>query len=77
MAVGRLLATLDPVNVIAIGLNYRRHAIEGGKEIPDHPLVFVKLTSSVIGPTDTIVLPDDALSAVPDDLRSGANDRLM
>ena len=58
--VRRLLAPVEPVNIIAIGLNYRRHAEEGGKKIPDHPLVFAKLTTSVIGPGDPIVLPEDA-----------------
>lgn len=56
----RLLAPVVPVNVIAIGLNYRRHAAEGGQEVPEFPLVFVKLTTSVIGPGEPIVLPTDA-----------------
>ncbi len=56
----RLLAPVTPVNVIAIGLNYRRHAAEGGHQVPDFPLVFVKLTTSVIGPGDPILLPVDA-----------------
>jgi 2-keto-4-pentenoate hydratase/2-oxohepta-3-ene-1,7-dioic acid hydratase in catechol pathway len=59
-AVRRLLAPVTPVNVIAIGLNYRRHAAESGLQVPDAPLVFVKLTTSVIGPNDPIVLPADA-----------------
>jgi 2-keto-4-pentenoate hydratase/2-oxohepta-3-ene-1,7-dioic acid hydratase in catechol pathway len=58
--VGRLLAPIAPVNIIAIGLNYRRHAEEGGNPIPAEPVIFVKLTSSVIGPTDVIELPQDA-----------------
>ncbi|HOQ84259.1 MAG TPA: fumarylacetoacetate hydrolase family protein [Phycisphaerae bacterium] len=56
----RLLAPVQPVNVIAIGLNYRRHAAESGAQIPSEPLVFVKLTTSVIGPGDEIVLPASA-----------------
>lgn len=56
----RLLAPIAPVNIIAIGLNYRRHAEEGGHPIPAEPVIFVKLTSSVIGPTDAIELPQDA-----------------
>ena len=48
------------MNVIAIGLNYRRHAAEGGHQVPEFPLVFVKLTTSVIGPGDPILLPTDA-----------------
>ena len=56
----RLLAPVAPVNVIAIGLNYRRHAAEGGHQVPEFPLVFVKLTTSVIAPGDPILLPTDA-----------------
>jgi 2-keto-4-pentenoate hydratase/2-oxohepta-3-ene-1,7-dioic acid hydratase in catechol pathway len=60
LAIKRLLAPVEPVNIIAIGANYRRHAEESGMPIPDHPLVFVKLTTSVIAPGDAIVLPADA-----------------
>lgn len=59
-AVKRLLAPVAPVNVIAIGLNYRRHAAESGAQIPAEPLIFVKLTTSVIAPGDPIVLPASA-----------------
>lgn len=58
--VRRLLAPLDPVNVIAIGLNYRKHAEESGFALPDHPVVFAKLTTAVTGPHDPIILPADA-----------------
>ncbi len=60
VAVRRLLAPVTPVNVIAIGLNYRRHAAESGAQVPEFPLVFVKLTTSAIGPGDPILLPTDA-----------------
>ncbi|UCD27340.1 MAG: fumarylacetoacetate hydrolase family protein [Planctomycetota bacterium] len=60
VGIGGLLAPLDPVNIIAIGLNYRRHAEESGLAIPDEPLIFSKLTSSVTGPRDPIILPTDA-----------------
>lgn len=53
----RLLAPATPPNVLAIGLNYRQHARETGKELPDHPLLFIKATTAVIGPGDPIVLP--------------------
>lgn len=58
--VRRLLAPLVPTNIIAIGLNYRRHAEEGGSEVPKHPVVFAKLTSSLANPGDPIFLPIDA-----------------
>lgn len=64
VAVHRLMAPLVPVNVIAIGLNYRKHAEEGGSPIPSAPLIFSKLTSSVIGPDEPIVLPVDAPTEV-------------
>jgi 2-keto-4-pentenoate hydratase/2-oxohepta-3-ene-1,7-dioic acid hydratase in catechol pathway len=47
----------DPANIIAIGLNYRDHAIESGMAIPEEPIVFGKFTSSVCGPEETISLP--------------------
>jgi 2-keto-4-pentenoate hydratase/2-oxohepta-3-ene-1,7-dioic acid hydratase in catechol pathway len=47
-------APLRPGKIIAIGLNYADHARETGKEIPDHPLVFAKFPSSVIGDRDAI-----------------------
>ncbi len=56
----RLLAPVQPVNLIAIGLNYRRHAAESGAQIPTEPLIFVKLTTSVIAPGEPIVLPASA-----------------
>lgn len=53
----KLLAPLVPVNIIAIGLNYRKHAWETGKEIPTKPVIFLKATSSLVGPQADIVLP--------------------
>jgi 2-keto-4-pentenoate hydratase/2-oxohepta-3-ene-1,7-dioic acid hydratase in catechol pathway len=43
--------------VVAIGLNYRDHAIEAGLTIPTAPLCFAKFTSSLSGPYDPIRLP--------------------
>ncbi|MBM3477203.1 MAG: fumarylacetoacetate hydrolase family protein, partial [Armatimonadetes bacterium] len=53
----RLIAPVEPPNVIALGLNYRRHAEESGMKLPDHPLMFLKATTSVIGPNEPIVIP--------------------
>ena len=55
-----LLAPVDPPNIIAIGLNYRKHADESGQSYPEAPLIFLKATSSLIGPEDNIILPDMA-----------------
>jgi len=49
---------LLPPNIFALGLSYRRHADETGIEVIPEPLVFMKASTSVIGPEDTILLPD-------------------
>lgn len=53
----RLLAPCQPTKITAIGLNYRDHAEEMKHEIPKEPLMFMKPSSSVIGPGDTIRMP--------------------
>ena len=50
----------NPPRIFAIGLNYRDHAKESGMAIPSTPVVFFKLTTSVIGPGDAIVLPKNS-----------------
>ncbi|MFQ5428789.1 MAG: fumarylacetoacetate hydrolase family protein [Phycisphaerae bacterium] len=57
----RRLAPVDPPNIFAIGRNYRAHAEEmKARELPREPLIFLKATSSVIGPDESIVLPGSA-----------------
>ncbi|PVX76951.1 fumarylacetoacetate hydrolase family protein [Paraburkholderia unamae] len=46
--------------IIAIGLNYRDHALEADLPIPAEPLVFSKSTSSISGPNDDIVLAPES-----------------
>lgn len=60
----RLLAPITPPNVIAIGLNYRKHAIESQMAIPERPVIFFKTTTAVSGPGDPIMLP----SMAPDEV---------
>jgi 2-keto-4-pentenoate hydratase/2-oxohepta-3-ene-1,7-dioic acid hydratase in catechol pathway len=60
LAVQRLLTPLEPVNILAIGLNYRRHAEESNMALPERPVLFIKPTSAVIGPDQAIVLPKDS-----------------
>ena len=55
----RLGPLFRPRNLLAIGLNYKDHAAEGGVPLPEKPVVFAKLTGSVIGPGEPIVLPPD------------------
>jgi 2-keto-4-pentenoate hydratase/2-oxohepta-3-ene-1,7-dioic acid hydratase in catechol pathway len=42
---------------ICIGLNYADHAKEAGMEVPLEPVIFMKATSAICGPTDPILLP--------------------
>ena len=43
--------------LLCIGLNYRDHAEETGMAIPEEPILFMKATTSIIGPNDDVVLP--------------------
>jgi 2-keto-4-pentenoate hydratase/2-oxohepta-3-ene-1,7-dioic acid hydratase in catechol pathway len=57
----RRVAPVDPPNILAIGRNYREHAEEmRAAETEAEPLVFLKATTSVVGPDDAIVLPRPA-----------------
>ncbi len=53
----KLLAPVAPPNIIAIGLNYRKHAAESSMKLPERPVIFIKTTNSVIGPADEIKIP--------------------
>jgi 2-keto-4-pentenoate hydratase/2-oxohepta-3-ene-1,7-dioic acid hydratase in catechol pathway len=53
----RLLAPIAPSKIVAIGLNYRDHAAEQGKPLPKEPMLFLKPSTAVVGPGDTIQLP--------------------
>ncbi len=55
--VAELLAPIVPTAVVGIGLNYRKHAEEGGARIPQHPVVFMKLPGAIQDPNKPIVLP--------------------
>jgi 2-keto-4-pentenoate hydratase/2-oxohepta-3-ene-1,7-dioic acid hydratase in catechol pathway len=47
--------------LLCIGLNYRDHAEETGAPIPEEPILFMKSTTSIIGPNDDVVLPRGSL----------------
>jgi 2-keto-4-pentenoate hydratase/2-oxohepta-3-ene-1,7-dioic acid hydratase in catechol pathway len=53
----KFVAPVQPTKIIAIGLNYKDHAAEMNKKLPEQPLVFSKPPSSVIGPDQPIRLP--------------------
>ena len=54
----RLLAPCEPSKIVAVGLNYRDHAAELGLDPPEEPMLFLKPSTSVIGPEETIRCPE-------------------
>ena len=61
----KLLSPVEPPNIIAVGLNYKKHADESGaKKYPQRPILFLKATTSVVGPQDNIILPQIAPAEV-------------
>ncbi|HEX2328296.1 MAG TPA: fumarylacetoacetate hydrolase family protein [Candidatus Angelobacter sp.] len=55
----RLVAPSVPSKIVCVGRNYSDHAKELGNEVPKEPLIFLKPPSSVIGPDDKIVRPNN------------------
>jgi 2-keto-4-pentenoate hydratase/2-oxohepta-3-ene-1,7-dioic acid hydratase in catechol pathway len=53
----RLLAPILPSKVVAVGRNYAAHAAEMGGVVPAEPLIFLKPSTAIIGPNDSIVYP--------------------
>jgi 2-keto-4-pentenoate hydratase/2-oxohepta-3-ene-1,7-dioic acid hydratase in catechol pathway len=53
----RLLAPTLPSKVVAVGVNYRDHAEEMGHTLPEEPLLFMKPSTAVIGPSQAIRKP--------------------
>jgi 2-keto-4-pentenoate hydratase/2-oxohepta-3-ene-1,7-dioic acid hydratase in catechol pathway len=55
----RLLAPVIPRSkVVGVGRNYAAHAAELGNDVPTQPLIFLKPNTSVVGPRDGIVYPE-------------------
>ena len=46
-----------PGKIVCIGLNYRAHAEEQGKEAPETPAIFAKFANALVGPGRTLTLP--------------------
>jgi 2,4-diketo-3-deoxy-L-fuconate hydrolase len=42
---------------VAIGLNYSDHAAEAGMAVPSEPIIFMKATTCICGPTDDTIQP--------------------
>lgn len=55
--IAKLLAPVKPVNLLCIGLNYRKHAEESGARPPEFPVLFMKAVSAVQNPGDPILIP--------------------
>jgi acylpyruvate hydrolase len=52
-----------PGKIVCVGLNYRTHILEMGRELPTHPTLFAKYAEALVGPHDEIAL-DPASDAV-------------
>jgi acylpyruvate hydrolase len=48
-----------PRKIVCVGLNYRDHAAEGGREPPEEPVLFAKFANALLEPGEPIVLPPD------------------
>lgn len=49
----------NPGKVLCVGLNYRPHILEMGREEPDHPTLFNKWADSLLGPADDLEVPPE------------------
>jgi 2-keto-4-pentenoate hydratase/2-oxohepta-3-ene-1,7-dioic acid hydratase in catechol pathway len=64
--VASLLAPIQPVAIVCIGLNYKFHAEETKAAIPQHPVVFMKLPNAIQHPGEPILLPTHLKSSKVD-----------
>lgn len=59
---GRIGACVGQVGkFICIGLNYSDHAAESGLDVPKEPVIFMKATSAICGPNDTVLIPRNSV----------------
>lgn len=49
-----------PGKIICVGLNYRSHIAEMGRELPEHPTLFAKYPEALIGAFDPLILPPES-----------------
>jgi len=52
-----LAPVFSPPKIVCLGLNYKDHAREQGKDAPDEPVIFMKPRTAIIGPDQQIVRP--------------------
>ncbi|PRY50183.1 acylpyruvate hydrolase [Geodermatophilus tzadiensis] len=48
-----------PGKVVCVGLNYRNHILEMGRDLPEHPTLFAKYADALVGATDDVVRPPE------------------
>jgi acylpyruvate hydrolase len=48
----------DPGKIVCVGLNYRSHILEMGRDLPEYPTLFAKFSDTLIGAHDDIVIPE-------------------
>lgn len=56
-SVSRLLAPVSPTQILCVGLNYRRHAVETNAKIPERPILFFKGINALQNPGAPIEIP--------------------
>ncbi|MFE7277359.1 MULTISPECIES: fumarylacetoacetate hydrolase family protein [Streptomyces] len=49
-----------PGKILCVGLNYRNHILEMGRELPQYPTLFAKFPEALVGPYDPVVLPPES-----------------
>jgi len=49
-----------PGKIVCVGLNYRSHITEMGRDLPEFPTLFAKFADALIGPHDTLTLPPES-----------------
>jgi acylpyruvate hydrolase len=55
-----LAPVIDPRKIICLGLNFKAHVEEAGRDLPDYPVFFTKFSETIIGPFDDIVAPPES-----------------
>jgi acylpyruvate hydrolase len=50
----------EPGKILCVGLNYRSHILEMGRDLPEHPTLFAKFSDALVGAVDPIVLAPES-----------------
>ena len=49
----------NPGKIVCLGLNYRAHILETGRDLPTYPTLFAKYADALVGARDPVVLPPE------------------